>query len=89
MEYKIEDLIPNALLRALEQEGKSLVHTPEGWITVDSATIQLSNTLPLVNEKLETITELLEDYILRHSLDIEVKKDGRDKETTTETQSAT
>lgn len=68
MDYKIEDLIPNALLRALEQEGKSLVHTPQGWITVDSATIQLSNTLPLVFEKLEQIYE-------------EVKKDGGIEET--------
>lgn len=81
MDYKIEDLIPNALLRALEQEGKSLVNTPQGWMTVDSATIQLSNTLPLVNEKLETITELLQDYILRNSLDIEVKKNGGVEET--------
>lgn len=57
MDYKIEDLIPNALLRALEQEGKSLVNTPEGWITVDTAAIQLSNTLPLVLEKLNAIYE--------------------------------
>lgn len=59
----IEDLIPKALLTALEQEGKSLVHTPEGWITVDTAAIQLSNTLPLVLERLDQILE-------------EVKKDG-------------
>ena len=59
----IEDLIPKALLKQLEQEGKSLVHTPEGWITVETAAIQLSNTLPLVLEKLEAIYR-------------EVKKDG-------------
>lgn len=59
----IEDLIPKALLQALEQEGKSLVHTPDGWITVDTSAIQLSNTLPLVLEKLEQIYK-------------EVKKDG-------------
>lgn len=72
----IEDLIPKALLQALEQEGKSLVHTPEGWITVDTSAIQLSTTLPLVNEKLEDIVNLLQDYILRNELDIEVKKNG-------------
>lgn len=59
----IEDLIPKALLTALEQEGKSLVHTPEGWITVDTSAIQLSTTLPLVLERLNQIYE-------------EVKKDG-------------
>lgn len=59
----IEDLIPKALLAQLEQEGKSLIHTPEGWITVDTAAIQLSTTLPLVLEKLEAIYR-------------EVKKDG-------------
>lgn len=59
----IEDLIPKALLTALEQEGKSLVNTPEGWITVDTSAIQLSTTLPLVLEKLEQIYN-------------EVKKDG-------------
>lgn len=62
---EIEDLIPKALLIKLEQEGKSLVHTPEGWITVDTAAIQLSNTLPLVLEKLNQIYE-------------EVKKDGEE-----------
>lgn len=64
MDYSIEELLPQALLRRLEQEGKSLVHTPEGWMTVDSATIQLSTTLPLVLERLEQIYE-------------EVKKDGQ------------
>lgn len=65
MEYNIEDLIPKALLQTLEQEGKSLVHTPDGWITVDTAAIQLSTTLPLVLERLEQIYK-------------EVKKDGRE-----------
>lgn len=55
MDYTIEDLIPKALLNRLEQEGKSLIHTPEGWITVDSNAIQLSTTLPLVLERLEQI----------------------------------
>lgn len=64
----IEDLIPKALLTALEQEGKSLVHTPEGWITVDTAAIQLSNTLPLVLERLDQILE-------------EVRKDERCEQT--------
>lgn len=64
---EIEDLIPKALLIKLEQEGKSLIHTEEGWITVDSAAIQLSTTLPLVLEKLNAIYE-------------EVKKDGKSKE---------
>lgn len=62
----IEDLIPKALLTALEQEGKSLVHTPEGWITVDTAIIQLNTTLPFVLEKLNAIYE-------------EVKKNGEPK----------
>lgn len=68
MDYTIEELLPKALLKKLEQEGKSLVHTPEGWITVETAAIQLSNTLPLVLEKLEQIYK-------------EVKKDGADDET--------
>lgn len=58
---RIEDLIPKALLQALEQEGKSLVNTPEGWITVDTSAIQLSTTLPLVNQKLDIIISLLQD----------------------------
>lgn len=72
----IEDLIPKALLTALEQEGKSLVHTPEGWITVDTAAIQLSNTLPLVLERLNQILE-------------EVKKDANGSERVPENGSGT
>lgn len=72
----IEDLIPKALLTALEQEGKSLVHTPEGWITVDTAAIQLSNTLPLVLERLNQILE-------------EVKKDANGSERVPENGSRT
>lgn len=65
----IDDLIPRALLQQLEQEGKSLVNTPEGWITVDTAAIQLSTTLPLVLEKLNAIYE-------------EVKKNGKTERAT-------
>lgn len=65
----IEDLIPKALLTALEQEDKSLVHTPDGWITIDNSAIQLSTTLPFVLEKLNAIYE-------------EVKKNGESERTT-------
>lgn len=64
--YQLEDLIPKALLQKLEQEGKSLVNTPDGWITVETSAIQLSSTLPLVLEKLDKIYE-------------EVKKDGTEE----------
>lgn len=79
MDYTIEDLIPKALLNKLEQEGKSLVHTPEGWITVETTAIQLSTTLPLVLRKLEGIEMLLQEYILDNELDIEVKNSGESR----------
>lgn len=52
---EIEDLIPKGLLNKLEQEGKSLVQTDQGWQAIPTAAIQVSTTLPFVLEYLQKI----------------------------------
>lgn len=53
----IEDLIPKALLAALEQEQKSLVYVDGSWATVANSSLLINSNLVEINQKLDQLLE--------------------------------
>lgn len=57
----IEDLIPKALLAALEEKDVALVHTTEGWITIPNSSLLINSNLTVISQKLDQLLAREED----------------------------